>query len=182
MSLSPGKAEAAAVRAGGLITCRPATSTDDLAAHHRIRHQVFVAEQRVFTGSDRDAHDDDRRTIHLLGRYDGIAAGSVRLFPLDEERGLWQGDRLCVLPPFRVHGVGAPLVRCAVATAGAQGGGRMEAHIQVANVAFFTHLGWRADGDPEMYVGLEHQRMSIELPTPQDGSRAALELSAGTRR
>ncbi len=181
VTLSPGSADVASIRSGGLITCCPADSSEDLAVHHRIRQEVFVGEQAVFTGSDRDPHDDDAHTIHLLGCYDGMPAGAVRLFPLGDEHGLWQGDRLCVLPPFRVHGVGAPLVRCAVATAGAHGGDRMVAHIQLPNVRFFTHLGWLADGDPEMYVGLAHQRMSIDLPAPEDGSRAVRELSAGIR-
>jgi putative N-acetyltransferase (TIGR04045 family) len=172
----------AAAASGALVTCRPAATATDLAAHHAIRHEVFVIEQHVFTASDRDEHDVAEDVIHLLGRYDRTPAGAVRLFPLDARAGLWQGDRLCVLPPYRVRGLGSPLVRCAVATAGAHGGRRMVAHIQLPNVVFFTHLGWEAHGDVETYAGLPHQPMIIDLPAAQVGTELAETFAVGTRR
>ena len=54
-------------------------------------------------------------------------------------------------------------VRFAVATGGSLGGRRMIAHVQLANVRFFEHLGWRAEGDPGEFHGVEHQLMSIGL-------------------
>ncbi len=147
------------------IECRPAVTPADLAVHQAIRHEVFVREQSVFADSDLDEHDRGESTIRLVGYCDGVAAGTVRLFPLDGPDGLWQGDRLAVLPQFRVHGLGAPLVRCAVATAGRHGGTQMVAHVQPANVTFFARLGWTAVGDGETYVGLAHQRMQIPLRT-----------------
>lgn len=176
---APVRPPAGTIESGGLVTCRPAVSAADLATHHAIRHEVFVLEQRVFAQSDTDGHDGVAGVVHLLARYAGRPAGAVRLFPVDPGRGLWQGDRLCVLPPFRIHGVGGPLVRCAVACAGARGGARMVAHIQLPNVPFFGRLGWRADGGTEMYVGLPHQRMTIGLPLPDAAAHIARALSAG---
>jgi putative N-acetyltransferase (TIGR04045 family) len=161
------------------IVCRQAGSRRELADHHAIRHQVFVREQAVFAGSDRDLHDDDRATIRLVGYCDGVAAGAVRLFELEHSTGLWQGDRLAVLAPFRTCGLGAPLVRCAVATAGALGGKEMVAHVQIANVTFFTRLGWTSVGAPETYVGLPHQRMVISLPSAEEGAAFAVHWSSG---
>lgn len=166
---------------GGLITCRQARSAPDIATHHAIRHQVFVVEQAVFTGSDLDAHDDEPAVLRILGRYDGAPAGSVRLFELAAGSGVWQGDRLAVLPPYRVRGVGAPLVRCAVAIAGAHGGTSMIAHIQLPNLMFFSRLGWRPQGEVETYAGRPHQRMVIGLPSEVDGTRTAQELFGGIR-
>jgi predicted N-acetyltransferase YhbS len=68
-----------------------------------------------------------------------------------------------VLPEFRAHNIGAPLVRYAVATAGALGGAVMVAHIQPPNVRFFERLGWTRDGDAEIYCGLPHQPMRVAL-------------------
>lgn len=135
----------------------------DLAAHHRVRHEVFVVEQRMFPDSDRDDRDDDPRTLHVLGFVDGEPAGTVRLYPLDA--GSWQGDRLAVLPRFRTAGLGGPLVRFAVATAGAGGGTRMVARVQAANERFFVRLGWTSLGGEE-YVGHPHVRMEIPLGAP----------------
>lgn len=142
-------------------TISVASSQLDLAEHHRIRHAVFVEEQKVFSDSDLDTHDGPA-SFRVLARYDGVPAGTVRLYPLGED-GLWQGDRLAVLPEYRAHNVGGPLVRFAVSTAGARGGTVMVAHIQPPNVRFFERLGWTRDGDTEIYCGLPHQPMRIAL-------------------
>ena len=141
--------------------CREAVSDGDLAAHHRIRHDVFVVEQAVFRGSDVDGRDSDPSTIKVIGWVGGEPAGAVRLYPLDDE-GRWQGDRLAVLPAHRAR-LGAVLVRFAVATAASVGGREMVAHVQVANVHFFERLGWHRRGGVELYVGLAHQLMAIDL-------------------
>ena len=150
---------------GAAVTgCRIGTDADDLAAVRAIRHAVFVAEQELFAGTDADAHDADPATLHVLGTVGGVAAGTVRLFPLhDDPSGVWQGDRLAVLPEFRATGLGAPLVRFAVATAAAAGGTTMIAHVQLPNEVFFRRLGWARRGEPEIYVGHPHLLMEIDL-------------------
>ena len=58
-------------------------------AHFRIRHQVFVREQRLFLppggghGDDRDGRDADPATIHVIGLAGEAVCGTVRLYPLD---------------------------------------------------------------------------------------------------
>jgi putative N-acetyltransferase (TIGR04045 family) len=153
------------------VGCRAAVTAADLAAHHAVRHRVFVAEQRIFDGSDRDAHDARPDTIHVVGDLDGTIGGAVRLFPVDGAGRRWQGDRLAVLPEFRAYGLGAPLVRYAVGTAGERGGLVMVAHIQIPNVIFFRRLGWRVDGEVETYAGIPHQPMAIDLQGLTRGSR-----------
>ncbi len=140
-----------------------ASTKIEFAGHFQVRHQVFVVEQGIFPSSDRDAIDDDLGTIHLVGYVNGQIAGAVRLYPLDVEGRTWQGDRLAVLPKFRIFRLGADLVGLAVATGGSRGGEIMHAHVQTSNVNFFEHLGWRRVGPIEMYVGLEHQPMCINL-------------------
>ncbi len=136
------------------------------AAHFRIRHQVFVVEQGLFpSGGDRDSHDDDPATIHVVGLADGVICGTVRLYPMPAVAGRWKGDRLAVLADYRHHGLGAPLVRFAVAAAGLHGGHEMEAYIQPPNVPFFAWLGWRRSGGLVEYAGISHQRMLIPLGT-----------------
>jgi putative N-acetyltransferase (TIGR04045 family) len=143
------------------ILCRPVAGPDEAAIHHRIRHDVFVLEQEVFTASDVDAHDAFASTIKVVAWAGADASGAVRLYPL--EPGIWQGDRLAVLPAFRAWNLGGALVRFAVDTAASLGGVEMVAHVQTANVRFFERLGWCRLGEPEIYVGLPHQLMSIDL-------------------
>jgi putative N-acetyltransferase (TIGR04045 family) len=152
------------------LACRAVSTAEELAVHFRIRHQVFVIEQGLFrdadgagSGWDRDVHDDDPATVHVIGLSDGAPCGTVRLYPLREVPGRWKGDRLAVLDDQRHHGLGAPLVRFAVATAAARGGREMEAYIQPANVRFFEWLGWRPTGGLVSYAGIAHQRMLIDL-------------------
>ncbi|MFD1938398.1 MULTISPECIES: MSMEG_0567/Sll0786 family nitrogen starvation N-acetyltransferase [Nonomuraea] len=145
--------------------CHPAATPEELAAHYAVRHRVFVDEQHIFDGTDRDAHDDDPLTVHVVACADGVIGGAVRLYPLDEAGALWQGDRLAVLPEHRAHGLGAPLVRYAVRTGAEHGGLLMVAHIQLRNVGYFRRLGWRCDGEVEIYAGLPHQPMAIDLRT-----------------
>jgi len=142
------------------VHCRPVRDAAGLAAHHRIRHTVFVEEQGLFPDGDEDAHDARTDVVHVLGLHAGRPAGAVRLFPTGP--GEWLGDRLAVLPEFRSANIGAPLVRFAVAAAGARGARLMRAHVQVANERFFHRLGWRTAGPVETYVGHPHVPMCIE--------------------
>lgn len=123
-----------------------------------------MTEQAVFDGDDRDERDGSDHTVKVLGWCGTEAAGTVRLFPLDPTSGeVWQGDRLAVLAPFRRQRIGAPLVAFAVQCAAAGGGRSMIAHVQLPNVAFFEHLGWRRSAPVERYVGILHQPMAIDL-------------------
>jgi putative N-acetyltransferase (TIGR04045 family) len=168
---SPSSATASRPARTARLTCHAVSAPDELAAHFRIRHQVFVVEQGLFRrpeaqnggGWDRDVHDDDPATVHVIGLFGGVACGTVRLYPVPEVPGRWKGDRLAVLDGYRHHGLGAPLVRFAVATAAARGGREMEAYIQPANVTFFEWLGWRPAGELVTYAGVPHQRMLIGL-------------------
>jgi putative N-acetyltransferase (TIGR04045 family) len=155
------------------VVCRTVADVAEREIHHAIRRQVFVVEQTLFADHDRDDHDDDPATLHVLGFVDGAPAGAVRLYPLDED-GLWKGDRLAVLSAFRRHGVGAPLVRFAVRTAGELGGHRMVAYIQPPNVSFFARLGWEPVGEPAPYVGVTHQQMAIPLCAPANQAASGL--------
>jgi putative N-acetyltransferase (TIGR04045 family) len=145
------------------IECRLAACAEDLEAHFELRRAVFVREQRLFAVDDRDSRDSQRSTLHAVGLVDGEACGAVRLYPLVASGLQWKGDRLAVLPGHRDHHLGASLVRFAVSTGGALGGRQMIAHVQLPNVRFFEHLGWRREGAPAPFHGVDHQLMSIAL-------------------
>jgi len=147
--------------------CRLARTRVELDDHFTVRRAVFVVEQRLFAGDDRDERDADAGTLHAIGVVAGAVGGAVRLYPLDGA-GLWKGDRLAVLPALRHGLLGAELVRFAVRTAGELSGRRMVAMIQLPNVRFFEMLGWRGSGPVAHYHGVLHQPMQIVL-TGRDG-------------
>lgn len=145
------------------IVCRLADDEAELEAHFELRRRVFVQEQGLFGSDDRDDRDGEPGTLHAVGLAGGEPSGAVRLYPLDPAAQQWKGDRLAVLTEHRANHLGAELVRFAVRTAGWLGGRQMIAHVQLANVRFFEHLGWRAECEPAEFHGLEHQLMSIGL-------------------
>jgi putative N-acetyltransferase (TIGR04045 family) len=146
-------------------TCLIARSSELVERHFAVRRAVFVAEQALFDGHDRDAWDGRSGTLHAVGMAAGVVGGAVRLYPLEGDA-LWKGDRLAVLPGFRHGSLGADLVRFAVRTAGELGGMRMVAMIQLPNVRFFELLGWGACGPVGPYHGVPHQPMDIALSAP----------------
>jgi putative N-acetyltransferase (TIGR04045 family) len=117
-----------------------------LAAYRRLRHDVFVDEQRLFHRSDLDERDDDPRTAVLVARdRTGRLLGGVRLGPVDggPDLGWWHGGRLAVASDARgTHGVGAALIKAACAHAETQGVLRFEATVQARNEVLFQRLGW----------------------------------------
>jgi putative N-acetyltransferase (TIGR04045 family) len=146
--------------------CRVALGATDLERHFEVRRAVFVHEQAIFAGTDRDEHDDDPATIAVIGLVDGRVGGAVRLYPIDGD-GLWKGDRLAVMPAHRRGLLGASLVRFAVRTAGELGGTRMVAMVQAPNLHFFEWLGWSADGPARDYRGVPHVPVTIGLTGPR---------------
>jgi putative N-acetyltransferase (TIGR04045 family) len=145
------------------IRCRLAAGEEDLEAHFELRRAVFVSEQRLFELDDRDERDEDPATLHALGFVGDQPCGAVRLYRLGAAGQQWKGDRLAVRSELRTNHLGAALVRFAVSTAGQLGGARMVAHVQLPNVRFFEHLGWRREGSPAPFHGTDHQLMSIGL-------------------
>jgi putative N-acetyltransferase (TIGR04045 family) len=121
--------------------------TTDTAAFRRLRTRVFVEEQGLFAGDDRDERDEDPRTVVLVARdCAGAVVGGVRLGPVGAgaDLGWWTGGRLAVDRSARgVRGVGAALIRAACAFAENAGVLRFEATVQVRNEVLFTRLGWR---------------------------------------
>ncbi|CAO5249732.1 MSMEG_0567/sll0787 family protein [Frankia sp. AgKG'84/4] len=127
-------------------TIEVAAGEADLRAYRRLRHEVFVTEQGLFTGTDRDDADDDERTVVLVARATGgTLLGGVRLHPATAvDLGWWWGGRLAVARAARGGGtgIGPALVRAACAFAEQAGVLRFDATVQPGAARMFTRLGW----------------------------------------
>lgn len=133
--------------------------TSDIATCRRLRRIVFIEEQGV---SEADEVDDlDGEAIHLLARQDGVAVGSGRLL-LRGETG--KVGRVCVLKEARGCGLGAALMRAAVA--------EFRKHPRVTQVklgaqthaiAFYERLGFVASGPEYLDAGIPHRDMIFRL-------------------
>ncbi len=121
----------------------------DFAACFAIRLEVFVAEQNVPLEEEQDQHDPS--ALHFLALHNGQAAGTARALQLPNTTKI---TRVAVLRLFRGLGIGAALMR------------HIEAHVPAARfmldaqlqvLAFYTRLGYHAEGEVFNDAGIPHR-------------------------
>ena len=146
-----------------------------LAAYARLRRRVFVEEQGLFSGDDRDAFDARALPIVAQSVVHGMphdVVGVVRIYEASPEQ--WYGGRLAVAPEYRRHGVvGESLIRVAVCTANARGCRRFLATVQAPVVRYFERRHFRYL-EPISVCGQPHALMEAELawfPPELSGAR-----------
>jgi len=142
------------------VICHPVRTNVEQEKAFEIRREVFVQEQKLFSDSDRD--ENDAKSIHLVAELDHQVVGTVRLFPINAN-GHWIGGRLAVRKGFRNTGAGELLVREAMKWVKRRGCIKFTAHIQVENVSFFSHLGWKTIEPVKDYFAKPHQLMQANL-------------------
>lgn len=135
--------------------------TRDIATCRALRRIVFIQEQSVPEADEIDDLDDV--AIHLLATDDGQPIGAARLL-VDSETG--KIGRVCVLAPHRGRGIGADLIRAAVARFGQMPEiTRVKLGAQTHALGFYARLGFIAYGPLYMDAGIEHQDMVLDLAT-----------------
>jgi putative N-acetyltransferase (TIGR04045 family) len=148
----------------GAYLIRLATERWELRGCAELRRAVFCEEQRLFTGTDRDEHDEVAQPIAAVSYAMGMAdevVGTVRI--CEQARGLWFGSRLAVSREWRgVSGLSSGLIRAAVRTAHARGCHTFLATVQRQNVPMFRRLHWHSLGEVEVR-GRPHHLMQADL-------------------
>lgn len=131
--------------------------TRDIATCRALRRTVFIEEQGV---SEADEVDDlDDTAIHLLATMDGHAIGSARLLVLGETGKI---GRVCVLREGRGTGIGAALIRAAVARLRAEAGvTKAKLGAQTHALGFYAGLGFAPVGEVYLDAGIAHQDMVL---------------------
>jgi len=140
------------------IICRQILNYEELAACFKIRKQVFVDEQKLFSESDQDEHDRD--AVHIAAVTNHMIIGTVRIYK--EEDGAWVGGRLAVKRKYRGK-AGKLLVLKAVEIVRSNNAKIFKAVIQEDNVPFFVNLKWDPVGDMFLHHGQLHQLMHAML-------------------
>lgn len=144
---------------------RRARGPDDLARCVQIRTRVFVGEQGVPAERELDGTEAGARAY--LAWSGGRPVGTVRWRPLDGGAAA-KIERLAVLREARGTGLGAALMRYALAEARAAGARRATLGGQDAARAFYEALGFAAVG--EGYLdggGIPHHTMVRDLRNAQ---------------
>ncbi len=134
------------------------STTRDIATNRYLRRVVFIPEQGV---PEADAIDDkDDTAIHLLATDGDTPVGSARLLLLGDTGKI---GRVCVLKPHRGTGLGAALIRAAIAELRAQGMTTAKLGSQTHAIGFYERLGFTPTGPEYMDAGIPHRDMTLTL-------------------
>jgi putative N-acetyltransferase (TIGR04045 family) len=146
-----------------------------------LRAQVFVQEQGLFAGGDRDAIDAVALPLVAIAEDASggpRVVGTVRIH--EPAPGVWWGSRLAVARDWRRVGkLGSELIRLAVGTARARGATEFHAHVQCQNVPLFRRLHWEVTAEIALH-GRPHAHMLASLPhyTPIPDPAAGWQVQA----
>lgn len=140
------------------VKCKLAETEEELKKAYSIRHEIFVKEQKLFAGSDRDEFDS--LAIHIIAILHDEVIGTVRVY--EKEKDVWFGSRLAVLKPFRGR-AGKVLIEKARETVKKRKAKQFMAYVQLSKVPFFRRHRWRSVGDVIDYHGTPHQLMEATL-------------------
>ena len=128
---------------------------------YAIRYEVFVLEQNVPLDLERD--ELDTTAIHLLASDQGAPVGAPRIV-INGDTG--KIGRVCVLKQARGTGLGAALIREALAILrDTPGITRAALGAQIDALGFYEKLGFTAYGDVFDDAGIDHRMMELRLDT-----------------
>jgi predicted GNAT family N-acyltransferase len=148
------------------VTIAQIQNEADLFQALAIREVVFIEEQAVPEGIERDA--EDARAYHVLAFQGGHAIGTGRLVTLPEpppgETGKWaQIGRMAVLKAHRKANVGSMLLTSLEDEARRRGVNGIMLHSQVYALEFYKKHGYEQLGEVFQEAGIEHLEMRKKL-------------------
>lgn len=152
--------------ATGPVSLTPVKNEGELLQALAIREIVFIEEQHVPEGIERDA--EDAKAYHVLAIQAGHAIGTGRLVMLPSgphgEPGTWaQIGRMAVLKAGRKAGVGSMLLTELENEARRRGVTAIVLHAQSYALGFYEKHGYRSVGEPFDEAGIPHIEMQKQL-------------------
>ncbi|WP_282092400.1 GNAT family N-acetyltransferase [Epibacterium ulvae] len=129
--------------------------TRDFSACHALRLAIFIEEQGVPEADEWDTLDDD--AIHLIATIDGSPVGTARLLRNGETGKI---GRICVVKSQRGTGLGAAIVRAAIARLENEPElTRLMLGAQEYAIGFYEKLGFTLCGPVYDDGGIPHRDM-----------------------
>ncbi|NJK39379.1 MAG: GNAT family N-acetyltransferase [Oscillatoriales cyanobacterium RM1_1_9] len=130
--------------------------SDASEAIHKIRDQVFVAEQGIDPRLEFDGMDD--RAKHFLAYSQAQPIGTVRVRNWSENTA--KIERLAVLPAFRGQGIGTQIMEAALSDLSNAGVEQVIVYAQIHARPFYRKLNFVAQGEPFSEAGILHYKMA----------------------
>ncbi|XXF81618.1 GNAT family N-acetyltransferase [Myxococcaceae bacterium GXIMD 01537] len=148
------------------VTIAQIQTEADLMQALAIREVVFIEEQHVPEGIERDA--EDAKAYHVLAFQAGHAIGTGRLVMLPQpppgQQGTWaQVGRMAVLQAHRKAKVGTLLLTTLEDEARRRGVGGIMLHSQLYALEFYKRHGYVPVGAVFEEAGIEHLEMHKKL-------------------
>ncbi len=148
------------------VTIVPLQGQGDLLQALAIREVVFIEEQRVPEGIERDA--EDAKAYHVMAMHKGHAIGTGRLVmlsaPPPDESGQWaQIGRMAVLQANRKQGVGSLILRALEEEARRRKIAGILLHAQLIALEFYKKHGYQPIGAVFEEAGMPHLEMKKHL-------------------
>ena len=140
----------------------PVTSDGERFQALAIREVVFIEEQHVPEGMERD--DEDAQAFHVLALQGGHAIGTGRLSMLahgpEGEPGRWgQIGRMAVLQGARGAGVGTLLLKALEEEARRREAEGISLRAQLTALEFYKKHGYQPVGPVFKEMGMDHLQM-----------------------
>lgn len=144
------------------VTLKRIESEAELFQALAIREVVFIEEQHVPEGIERDA--EDARAYHVLAFQGGHAVGTGRLVVLPQapggRQGTWaQVGRMAVLKAHRKARIGSRLLETLETEARRQGVKGIMLHAQLYALDFYRKHGYEPVGAVFEEAGIPHLEM-----------------------
>lgn len=148
------------------VTVAKVTNEAELMQALAIREVVFIEEQHVPEGIERDAADQG--AYHVLAIQGGHAIGTGRLVMLDKapegEAGQWaQIGRMAVLQSSRKGGTGSMILKTLETEARKRAVKGIILHAQVYALDFYKKHGYEPVGSVFEEAGMPHLEMHKKL-------------------
>lgn len=135
-----------------------ATTEDELDACYAIRHAVFVIEQSVDAGLERDSYDTT--AIHLLAHLDSEPVATARAV-IHAGTSIAKIGRVAVLQKARGAGIGARLMYGFLEEPALDAITQFELHAQIQAKHFYERLGYVVSSEPFSEAGIAHVAMKL---------------------
>ncbi|WAA13090.1 GNAT family N-acetyltransferase [Fervidibacillus halotolerans] len=125
----------------------------------KVRHIVFVEEQKVPLEEEIDQYEDESTHFVLYNNQkEPIGAGRFR-----EVDGVGKIERICVLPSYRKRGLGELLMEKIIEFAKENHFSKVKLNSQTHAIPFYEKLGFTVVSDEFMDAGIPHKTMERSL-------------------
>lgn len=136
------------------MNAKKITTEEELHTAFAIRKKVFVEEQGVPIEEELDQFDTlDSSCDHILVYFNGEPVGTGRVRLVD---GYGKLERICILPKYRLLGIGKVIMRKLEELAKEKGVTKSKLHAQTNVEIFYRRLGYMRFGEEFMDAGIPH--------------------------